>query len=286
MFYASRKGARAQKTKQTNGGVPVARQRNPKRAEVMKSWLESGGTLSIKELAAAAGVPEASMRKWKSLDKWQNELDAQTEKQKTISKKRGGQKGNTNAAGHGAPEGNTNAETHGAYSQIHFENLSDDIKDFVKNITLDVKENLLRQLQILYAKERDILKKIAEYENAKPGEMFTDRVVEMLVPKSEENQKRNPNAKMKIAMQNVIKSSAFDRIMRLEIEYNKIHGRISKLLDTLRAYGIDTSRIDLDERKHRLAKQRLTGEYSIDPATGELDDGADVDAGEDVQGDE
>lgn len=264
----------------------MAKPRNPQRAESMKSWLESGGTLSIKELAAAAGVPEASMRKWKSLDKWQNELDAQVEKQKSISKKRGGQKGNQNAAGHGAPEGNKNAETHGAYSQIHLSNLPDDIKEFVNNITLDMKSNLLLQLQILFAKERDILKKIAEYENAKPGEMFTDRVVEMFVPKSEENQKRNPKEIMKIAMRNEIKSSAFDRIMRLEIEYNKIHGRISKLLDTLRAYGIDTSRIDLDERKHRLAKQRLAGEYDIDPDTGELDDSGGGDTGEDVQGNE
>ncbi len=73
-----------------------------------------------------------------------------------------------------------------------------------------------------------------------------------------------------------------DRAMKLEGEYNKLHGRILKLIDSMRAHGIDVKRLDLDERKHTLAKQRLSGEYSIDPDTGEIDDAPDDDSGADA----
>ena len=40
----------------------------------------------------------------------------------------------------------------------------------------------------------------------------------------------------------------------------------------MRAHEIDKRRLDLDERKHSLAKQRLEGAFNIDPETGELND--------------
>jgi hypothetical protein len=97
----------------------------------------------------------------------------------------------------------------------------------------------------------------------------------MLVPKGKEGNKNKLAAgveELKTAMRTVIKASPFDRAMKLEAEYSKTHGRILKLVDAIRARELDRQRIDLDERKHILAKQRLAGAYSIDPETGELDD--------------
>jgi hypothetical protein len=73
-------------------------------------------------------------------------------------------------------------------------------------------------------------------------------------------------------MQTIIKASPFDRAMKLEQELNKVHGRIIRLLDSIKSYELDSRRIELEERKYRLAKQKLTGEYEIDPETGEIDD--------------
>lgn len=59
----------------------------------------------------------------------------------------------------------------------------------------------------------------------------------------------------KVNMQTVIKASAFDRAMKLEAELNKIHGRIIKLLDSIKGYEMESRRLRLEERKYNLAKQ-------------------------------
>ena len=248
----------------------MARARNPNRDGAKELWLQSGGKKTTKELAAAFDVPEYTIRKWRSADKWQQELD---------TKKPGGQRGNRNAAGHGAPKDNNNAETHGAYSRVHLDSLSPTERAYIEGVTLDAQANMLRELQLLLAKEGDLKRKIKEYEQAAADTLYVDRVVEMLTPKSKSDHGtgKSGNAEsLQTTMRTVIKASPFDRAMKLEAEYNKTHGRILKLIDSMRAHEIDCKRLDLDERKHTLAKQRLSGEFDIDPETGELNDTEDA----------
>ena len=250
----------------------MARKRNPARDKAKSEWLKSSGKKPTKELAATYGVSEVQIRKWKSADKWKAELER---------KKRGGQRGNKNAAGHGAPKRNRNAETHGAYSTVHLDNLTPEERAFVKTMTLDAQENMLRELQLLIAKERDLTRRINEYEQADPETLYVDRVVEVYTHKPNTDKDKSPeNNALKQTAKTVIKASPFDRIMKLEAEYNKIHGRIIKLIDSIRAYEIDGKRISLDERKHELTKQRLTGEYNVDPDTGEISDKPSAEDGE------
>jgi uncharacterized protein YjcR len=248
----------------------MARQRNPNRDQAKRSYIESGGTISTKELAAAAGVPENRIRKWKSEDKWNDALE---------KKKRGGQRGNKNAVGHGAPLNNENAVTHGAYKTIYFEELSPQEQELIQSLSLNTQENMLRELQTLVAKENDLKKRIRKLEETDPAALFVDKVIEMLVPKgkkddegNEEEAEEPSKERLKTAMQTIIKASPFDRAMKLEQELNKVHGRIIRLLDSIKSYELDSRRIELEERKYRLAKQKLTGEYEIDPETGEIDD--------------
>lgn len=67
----------------------------------------------------------------------------------------------------------------------------------------------------------------------------------------------------KVNMQTVIKASAFDRAMKLEAEMNKIHGRIIKLLDSIKGYEMESRRLRLEERKYNLAKQKLSGASTL-----------------------
>lgn len=78
-----------------------------------------------------------------------------------------------------------------------------------------------------------------------------------------------------VSAQTVIKASAFERAMKLEAELNKIHGRIIKLLDSIKGYELESRRVRLEERKYNLAKQKLSGAFDIDPDTGEINDEAD-----------
>ena len=250
----------------------MARARNPARDKAKNEWLQSGGTIPTKELAANCGVSEVQIRKWKSADKWQNELER---------KKRGGQKGNKNAAGHGAPKGNTNAETHGAYTTIHLDSLPAEDRPYIESMSLDAQENMLRELQLLFAKERDLMRRIKEYEQADSNILYVDRVVEVFTPKaSKDKDNENDKTTLKQTAKTEIKTSRFERVMKLESEYNKIHGRIIKLIDSIRAYEMENKRISLEERKHELSKQRLSGEYNVDPDTGEISDTESAEDGE------
>ena len=147
-------------------------------------------------------------------------------------------------------------------------------------------QNMAYQLQVLIAKEMDLQEKINALVDAEPTDLYVDKVVHMLVRRAhqrddegnelpdykDEAEFEGENEGLKTAMQTIIKASPFDRRMKLEAELNKVHGRIIKLLDSIRAYELDSRRLTLEERKYRLMKQKITGEYDIDPETGEIND--------------
>ena len=53
--------------------------------------------------------------------------------------------------------------------------------------------------------------------------------------------------------------------MKLEAELNRIHGRIIKLLDSIKGYELESRRVRLEERKYNLAKQKLSGAFAGPP---------------------
>lgn len=252
----------------------MARPRHPYREEAKRRWLESDGKTPLKEIAAAAGVGLNKVSEWKKVDGWLAALEKQRSK-----RKRGAQPGNKNALGGGAPYRNANAEKHGAYSTVHLDDLSPEERAYIESIGLDTVANMTRELQLLTAKEMDLRRRIKALEAEQPETLHTDKVVEMLVPKAQqdgaEGDTQAAGENLKTALRTIIQASPFDRQMKLEAELNKTHGRIIKLLDSIKGYELEARRIELEERKYRLAKQRATGEYSVDPDTGEIDDATD-----------
>ena len=105
----------------------MARERSPARNEARRVWLDSGGTMTARQVAEIVGTSPAQIRKWKSADGWQAALEA-----KKPPRKRGGQPGNKNAAGAGAPAGNRNAETHGAYNTVRLEDLPPEQREYIR----------------------------------------------------------------------------------------------------------------------------------------------------------
>lgn len=266
----------------------MGKPRNPERDNSKARYLESGGNITTKELAAAAGVTEAQIRKWKSFDNWDDEL--------IRKRKKGGQKGNTNATGHGAPLGNDNAVTHGAFKQLGYDDISPENAEAIKNLTLNAQSNMLREMQALLLRKAYLEEILSVYNKKDNKEFYTDKVVHMIVPKPLEESMQEQAAgvkeslaedpeyskeKMKTAMKTVIKASSFDRAMKIEAELNKVHGRIIKLLDSIKSYEIEERRLSLEEKKYSLAKQRLTGEIIIDPEADDIDGDSGVeDSGE------
>lgn len=52
----------------------MARARSPNRSIAMKMYLDVGGDIVLKDIAADLGVKDTQIRKWKSIDKWDEQL--------------------------------------------------------------------------------------------------------------------------------------------------------------------------------------------------------------------
>ena len=267
----------------------MGRKRNPERDQSLRRYIESGGTMTLDELAEAAGVPKARISKWKSEDKWEERL-------KEAPKKRGGQRGNKNASGRTpAKDGNKNAVTHGAYAKISVEDIvpeeAEKIKQIVQGNNIVRMQEELQSLLIRKAYLEGLLKQYTALEA--DGKYYVDKIVHMVVPKGIEEQQqeletgieigkvqdpeaitgsRDKNEQLKTAMKSIIKSSAFDRAMKVESELNRLHGRIIKQLDGIRAYEMEIKRLQLERLKYNLSRQKLTGEIDVDDETEEIID--------------
>lgn len=134
----------------------MARERSPERDKAKRMWLENGGTMKLKDIAAALSIGETQVRKWKSQDSWAAELNSNvTIESKSNVTKRGAPKGNKNAVGNrgGAPKGNQNAKgniggpggplhnkkavTTGEYETIWLDALEDDELELIGRIDTD-----------------------------------------------------------------------------------------------------------------------------------------------------
>lgn len=267
----------------------MGRPRNPERDASLQRYLDADGDISTKDLAAAAGVPEARIRKWKSEDEWEVCLENKP-------KKKGGQPGNKNATGRTpAKEGNRNAATHGAYVQAGYDDIDQDAaREIMELRPGESLGRMMKELQQLLVREAYLNKLLEEYQEADAaGRYYPDKVVHMIVPKSIEDieqeegmgievgQAEDPEGegkeKFKTAMKTIIKASPFDRTMKVEGELNRLNGRIIKLLDSMKAYEMEDRRLKLEEKKYKLQKQKVTGEFDFDPEEEEPEEGMDPD---------
>lgn len=144
----------------------VSRHQSPKRSEALKIWLKSGKKKKPKEIAEELGVSPNQIRKWKSIDKWEDNPDSVP--------KRGAPYGNQNAVGNkggpGGPIGNTKAVKHGLFRKwLPDDEEAKEIYDSIREgmSTLDILyeqilvavTNFVRAQKIMYVKDKDDLTK-------------------------------------------------------------------------------------------------------------------------------
>lgn len=162
----------------------MARERSPERDKAKLMWLESGGTMKLKDIAAALSIGETQVRKWKSQDKWAANLNSNvTNKTKGNVTKRGAPKGNKNAVGNngGAPAGNKRAVgnkgglggpprnkkavTTGEYETIWLDTLEEDEQDLVDQVDTDPIQQADEAIKLLSIRERRMLQRIGKLMN-------------------------------------------------------------------------------------------------------------------------
>lgn len=240
----------------------MARERRPERDLAFELFRKSKGRLEVKEIAKKLNVKAATVSQWKYRDKWEEKLK---------EKRRGGQFGNKNAEGAGAPKGNKNAETHGGYSSIDLNNLPEEDQAYISNLSLDTETNFKNELQILLAKEKDIRRRLEVLDYEPEDKLYLSRESEMqAVPKPEQLEGLEPEerveriSKLQPTLKTITRDSKFERQQKLLVAFDRIHGRIIKLLDSIKTYQLDCKRIELDKQRYELSKEKVKGTFEFD----------------------
>lgn len=220
-----------------------------------------GETVNLRELAEQQGVSYQLLRNWKRSDKWDEDIPKP-------KKKRGGQPGNRNSAGHrnaagsheGAPQGNKNAEKDGAYSAVLFDMLTDREREVADAAPTDSREALIHEMRLLKVREHRILSKIAQYEAEPEDTLHLSSVLDMREPAGRGKEKRD-GARQQMGM--YTKDSAFNRVMKLQEALYKVQGRIAAITNSLRAAEETNRRMELERQRLEILRMRATGAVPV-----------------------
>lgn len=160
----------------------MARERSPDRDKAKQMWLDSGGAMKLKDIAAALGLGETQIRKWKSQDNWDaakgNVTNEPTPSNSNVTKRKGAPLGNKNAVGnkggggrgkqnalgnrggHGGPPGNKKAVRTGEFETIWLDTLEDDEKELISQVETEPATQADEEIALLTLRERRMLQRI------------------------------------------------------------------------------------------------------------------------------
>lgn len=149
----------------------MARKRDPRREQAKSIWIDSNGEKLLKDIVADLGVSDSQIRKWKSIDKWSDEMNSNVTNDKSnVTNSKGAPIGNKNALGNpgnsraSPPMGNKNAVKTGEFEKIYFDLLSDDEKS-IYSADFSLSERLEQDIQELTMRKYRMLKRIKNAES-------------------------------------------------------------------------------------------------------------------------
>ncbi|WP_145153097.1 phage terminase small subunit [Paenibacillus xylanexedens] len=265
----------------------MARERSPERDKAKLMWLESGGKMMLKDIAATLSVPESRIRKWKSMDRWEDELNGSADgslkgnapngTNGSVPKSRGAPRGNKNASGNrgGAPPGNKNAVGNsggpggpyrnkkalktGMYETIFLDTLEPDEQDMYDQIDTDPLAQLNEQLIMLSLQERRHMKRVKLLESGLTDEerktkqelMQRQDKVSMLSPKTGKAITVPLTTEgMKVTEITTVVTSKLDKILKQEEALVKTRDKKLRVINLIAS-------LQQEEEKLRIARERL-----------------------------
>ncbi|EOK13697.1 phage terminase small subunit [Enterococcus faecalis] len=255
----------------------MARKRDLRRDEAKKIWLDSGGKKVLKELASELNVSDSQIRKWKSVDKWAEELKG------NVTNKGGAPPGNKNAKGNkggSPPKGNKNAIKTGEYETIFADMLSDEEKDIYSNLNDDPFFILEEEIRILKIRQYRMLKRIKDAEAG-----LNDEEVERLQQLRKVKEPSVIDGKMVTVKREVLKDvqvtrktfRKLDDILAIEEALTRISNQLTKAIKQQNALLANDAKLQL------LKVQTEKVKASLDATNGDMDMLVFID---DISGDE
>ncbi|EJY36970.1 hypothetical protein HMPREF1350_02573 [Enterococcus faecium 509] len=233
----------------------MARQRDPRRDEAKRIWLESNGEKQLKEIASELNVSDSQVRKWKSQDKWSAELKSNvTNGKSNVTNQGGAPIGNQNAKGNkgnsraSPPVGNKNALKTGEYETIFFETLSDEEKDIYSSLNDNPSFVLSEEIRLLKIRQFRMMKRIQQAEAG-----LNDEEVERLQQLRKIKTPIEKNGKKleikREVMQDVQisrkKHRKIDDILSIEDSLTRISNQLAKAIKQMNELYMNEYRTDL-----------------------------------------
>ena len=247
----------------------MARKRDPRRDEAKKIWLDSGGKKVLKELASELNVSDSQIRKWKSVDKWAEELKGNvTKSNSNVTNKGGAPPGNKNAKGNkggSPPKGNKNAIKTGEYETIFADMLSDEEKDIYSKLNDDPFFILNDEIRLLKVRQFRMMKRIKEAEKG-----LNDEEVERLqqlrkIKTPVEKDGRKLEIKREVMQDVQVTRKTFrklDDILAIEDALTRVSNQLTKSIKQLNElslsqdkkvlFGRQTEKLDAEIRRLKI----------------------------------
>lgn len=242
----------------------MARKRDPRRDEAKKIWLDSSGKNVLKELASELNVSDSQIRKWKSVDKWAEELKGNvTKSNSNVTNKGGAPPGNKNAKGNkggSPPKGNKNAIKTGEYETIFADMLSDEEKDIYSNLNDDPFFILNDEIRLLKVRQFRMMKRIKEAEKG-----LNDEEVERLqqlrkIKTPVEKDGRKLEIKREVMQDVQVTRKTFrklDDILAIEDALTRISNQLTKAVKQQNALLANDAKLQLLKVQTEKAKASL-----------------------------
>ncbi len=229
------------------------------------------GGMAMVDIAKKLGVSAGTVRSWKNRHGWGgkskktkcNVAKKDNKKTATLQKrKRGGQKGNTNAkggSGNPRPKNTTPPDRtkHGGYRPVFMDALDEDEQELVEHVPEDEEKLLIEEIQLLSVRERRILQAINKYrqQNGDVAVAYVTRFEEKRTFKDKEEEAdydKRIAAKVASGVRLPGKSFSIQThtsnkdmvIARLEQELSTVQKAKTKAVETLSKIRIEKKKMD------------------------------------------
>ena len=244
----------------------MARKRDPRRDQAKETWLKSNGKKVLKELANELNVSDSQIRKWKSIDKWADELKGNvTNSKSNVTNKGGAPPGNKNAVGNkgnksaSPPKRNKNAVKTGEYETIFADLLSDEEKDIYSNLNDDPFFILNDEIRLLKVRQFRMMKRIKEAEKG-----LNDEEVERLqqlrkIKTPIEKDGRKLEIKREVMQDVQVTRKTFrklDDILAIEDSLTRVSNQLTKSIKQLNELSLSQDKkVMLNRQNEKLAAE-------------------------------
>lgn len=252
----------------------MARQRDPRRDEAKRIWLESNGEKQLKEIASELNVSDSQIRKWKSIDKWSAELKGNVTNPKgNVTNQGGAPFGNQNAKGNkgnsraSPPKRNKNALKTGEYETIFYETLSDDEKDIYSSLDDDPSFVLSEEIRLLKIRQLRMMKRIKKAEEGL-NEEEVERLQQLRKIKTPIEKDGKKLEIKREAMQDIQVSRKvyrkIDDILSIEDSMTRISNQLTKSIKQLNELSLLGGKVVLmEEQKRKIAFEADILEHKV-----------------------